>query len=136
MVITHRVALAVLFASQTFAQTPHVEFEAAATQPFVPNAQDRSAGGVHIDGSQVRASGFSLRDLAGIAYGIKATLISGPDWTASERYEISAASPAGARQDQLREMFQSDRFLMKVHRIRKSSRFTPWYSALKTPTDN
>jgi uncharacterized protein (TIGR03435 family) len=138
MAIPHRIALAILlasvieanhvqaqtvFAQTVFAQTtPRAEFEAATIKPFVRNERDRSAAGIHIDGSQVRAAGLSLRTLAGIAYKIKATLIFGPDWTASDRYEISAALPAGATQAQLPEMFEAllaDRFQMKVHREKK-----------------
>lgn len=123
MAAARQVALVVVIACQVFAQTaPRAEFEAAAIKPFVPNERDRSAGGVHVDGSQVRAAGLSLRDLAGIAYNIKATLVFGPDWTASERFEISAALPPGTGQAQLREMFQSllaGRFQMKVHQEKK-----------------
>src|SRR5580658_5492989 len=77
---------------------------------------------MHVDGAQIRAAGLSLRDLLAIAYKIKATLISGPDWTASERFDISATLPAGGTAAQLPEMFQAllaDRFQVKTHKDKK-----------------
>ena len=48
--------------------------------------------------------------------------ISGPDWAASERFDISATIPAEAKRDQLPEMMQSllaERFQLKLHRTEK-----------------
>lgn len=53
---------------------------------------------------------------------MKATLISGPDWTASERFDVSATLPAGSARAQLPEMFQAllaDRFQVKLHEDKK-----------------
>jgi uncharacterized protein (TIGR03435 family) len=53
---------------------------------------------------------------------MKATLISGPDWTASERFDVSATLPAGSARAQLPEMFQAllaDRFQVKLHKDKK-----------------
>jgi uncharacterized protein (TIGR03435 family) len=122
------VTLAILVACPAFAQAPAqpapppAEFEVASIKPFDPSAQGQLLAGVHIDGAQIRAVGLSLRDLLGIAYKMKATLISGPDWTASERFDVSATLPAGSTREQLPEMFQSllaDRFQVKVHKDKK-----------------
>jgi uncharacterized protein (TIGR03435 family) len=120
--------LAILLAWPGFAQAPpqpappRPEFEVASIRPFDPSAQGQLLAGLHVDGAQIRAVGLSLRDLLGIAYRMKATLISGPDWTAAERFDVSATLPAGSARAQLPEMFQSllaDRFQVKVHKDKK-----------------
>ena len=124
--------LAILLGCPAFAQVPAQpapppEFEVASIKLFDPSAFDPPAqgqlfAGLHVDGAQIRAVGLSLRDLLGIAYRIKATLISGPEWTASERFEVSATLPAGGAPDQLPEMFQAllaDRFQVKLHKDKK-----------------
>ena len=120
--------LAILLACSAFAQVPaqpappRAEFEVASIKPFDRSAEGQLLGGLHVDGAQIRAVGLSLRDLLSIAYRIKATLISGPDWTASERFVVSATLPAGSAPDQLPEMFQTllaDRFQVKVHKDKK-----------------
>lgn len=77
---------------------------------------------MHADGAQVRFVGMSLRDFLALAYKTKGTLVSGPDWTATERFDISATLPAGSTPAQVPEMFKAllaDRFQMKVHKDKK-----------------
>jgi uncharacterized protein (TIGR03435 family) len=112
--------LAILLATSAFAQSP--KFEVASIKPFDPSAQGQALAGVHVDGAQIRLAGLSLRDLLAMAYKIKATLITGPDWTATERFDISATLPAGGTRAQLPEMMQAllvDRFRVKVHNDKK-----------------
>lgn len=122
------VTLALLLACPGFAQAPaqpappRAEFEVASIRAFDPSSQAQLLAGLHVDGAQIRAVGLSLRDLLGIAYRMKATLISGPDWTATERFDVSATLPAGSGRAQLPEMFQAllaDRFQVKVHKDKK-----------------
>ena len=57
-----------------------------------------------------------------MAFKVKYHQISGPDWIASERFDINATLPEGTRRDQLPEMMQTlltDRFEMKHHRTSK-----------------
>ncbi len=113
--------LAILLACPVFAQAPAQQFEVASIKPFDPSAPGAVAG-VHIDGAQVRFVGMSLRDFLAIAYKTKGTLVSGPDWTATERFDISATLPAGSTPAQLPEMFQellAHRFQVKVHPDKK-----------------
>src|SRR5580658_6656195 len=113
-----RLLLPILLACPIFAQ----QFEVASIKPFDPSAKGQVLGGLHVDGSQIRAAGLSLRDLLAMAYKIKATLISGPDWTASARFDISATLPVGSTPAQLPEMVQAllaDRFQIKVHKDKK-----------------
>jgi uncharacterized protein (TIGR03435 family) len=97
MSLIGKTSLAFLLAAWSFAQVPKPEFEVASIKPFDPSPQGLALAGLHVDGAQIRAAGLSLRDLLAMAYKIKATLIAGPDWTASERFDISATLPAGSR---------------------------------------
>ena len=77
---------------------------------------------MRIDGAQVRGGSLSLKEYVGIAYRVKISQISGPDWIASELYDIAATLPAGSKPDQVPEMLQAllaDRFQLKLHREKK-----------------
>jgi uncharacterized protein (TIGR03435 family) len=111
--------LGILLTGLLLAQSP--QFEVASVRPFAP-AQGQVAAGLHFDGAQVRGVGLSLRDYLATAYRFKATLISGPDWTATERYDISATLPDGSSKAQVPEMLQAllaDRFQVKLHKEKK-----------------
>jgi uncharacterized protein (TIGR03435 family) len=98
------------------------EFEVASIRLFDPSASGQLLAGLHVDGAQIRAVGLSLRDLLSLAYEMKTTLILGPDWTASERFVVSATLPAGSTGAQLPEMFKAllaDRFQVKLHKDKK-----------------
>jgi uncharacterized protein (TIGR03435 family) len=116
------ITLPILLACPAFAQVPAQQFEVASIKPFDRSAQGQVLAGVHVDGAQIRAAGLTLRDFLAIAYKVKATLISGPDWTASAQFDISATLPAGTTTAQLPEMFQAllaDRFQVKLHKDKK-----------------
>src|ERR1700683_2496049 len=112
--------LPILLVGISFAQSP--QFEVASLRPSAPTPDGQVSVGVHIDGSQVRVVSLSLRDYLAIAYRTKGNMISGPDWTGSERFDISATIPAGGTTAQLPEMFQAllaDRFQVKLHKDKK-----------------
>jgi uncharacterized protein (TIGR03435 family) len=111
--------LAILLASYAFAQSP--QFEVASIRPFDPNVPGQTAG-LHFDGALLRGAGLSLRDYLATAYRSKATMISGPDWTLTDRYNISATLPEGGSRAQVPEMLQAllvDRFHVKLHKDKK-----------------
>ena len=99
-----------------------VEFEVASIKPSTVTPDGAQVHvGVQIDGAQVHCTYLSVRDYIRIAYQVKEYQITGPDWLASERFDIHAKFPAGARQ-QFREMLQNllaDRFQVKMHRASK-----------------
>jgi uncharacterized protein (TIGR03435 family) len=98
------------------------QFEVASIKPTAEGPEQQVNVGVHIDGAQVRVVSLSLRDYLAIAYRTKGNMISGPDWTGSERFDISAVLPAGSTTAQLPEMFQAllaDRFHVKLHKEKK-----------------
>jgi uncharacterized protein (TIGR03435 family) len=112
------IALPILLACSSHAQ----QFEVASIRPSVQESGGQVNVGVHIDGAQVRVVSLSLRDYLAIAYRTKGNMISGPDWTGSERFNISATLPAGSNAAQLPEMFQAllaDRFQVKLHKEQK-----------------
>ena len=111
--------LKILLTGLLLGQSP--QFEVASVRPFV-SAPEQVAAGLHFDGAQVRGVGLSLRDYLATAYRFKATLISGPDWTATERYDIQATLPDGGTKAQVPEMLQAllaDRFQVKLHKEKK-----------------
>jgi len=124
-----RLTLPIILTCSSHAQAPsqspgHPEFEVASIRP---SASIDDQGGqvniaVHIDGAQVRFISFSLRDYLARAYGTSAAMVSGPDWTAAERFDILATFPAGSTPSQFPEMLQAllaDRFRVKFHKEKK-----------------
>ena len=114
------ILLSVLASAIAFGQT-RSEFEVASIRPSAGQTQQLSVG-LRIDGSQVRYTFLSLKDYIGFAYRVKPNQILGPDWLASQRFDIAAKLPEGASSTQVPEMLQAllaDRFQMKMHRDRK-----------------
>jgi uncharacterized protein (TIGR03435 family) len=100
-----------------------MEFEVASVKPSVATPL---TGKVHVgfqlDGAQFHCSYFSLKDYIRIAYKLKDFQILGPDWMASERFEIDAKLPNSAPRDKVLEMLQTlleQRFQLKMHRDSK-----------------
>jgi uncharacterized protein (TIGR03435 family) len=116
--------LAFAGAAGLFAQgaAPRPEFEVASVKPSVAAPSGGQVHvGVQIDGAQVHCTYLSLKDYIRIAYQVKDFQVTGPDWMASERFDIHAKLPAGSR-GQFREMLQKlleDRFQIKMHRASK-----------------
>lgn len=115
--------LGVLAAGALLAQTTaRPEFEVASIKPSAPDEFERGGAGTHIDGSQVNLKFLSLSDYVASAYRLKNYQISGPDWMAAARFDITAKLPANATAKQLPEMLQAlleDRFQLKLHRETK-----------------
>lgn len=116
--------LGVVASAVLLAQTAPVrpEFEVASIKPSatVPLAEKVHVG-VQIDGAQVHCTYLSLKDYIRIAYQVKEYQITGPEWLASQRFDIHAKLPEGGR-GQFRDMLQNllaDRFAVKMHRDSK-----------------
>ena len=114
------VSLAALLARSGFSQTapPPPEFEVASVRPSPDGAIGQLHLGLQVDGSQVRVNHLALRDCLAIAFNLKPYQVSGPDWLASERFDIIAKLPQGAPREQVQPMLQAlllDRFQMKTH---------------------
>jgi uncharacterized protein (TIGR03435 family) len=118
MKLVGTVTLQTLLVCSLFAQ----QFEVASIRPSAQERDGQVSVGVHIDGAQVRVVSLSLRDYLAIAFRTRGNMISGPDWTGSERFNISATLPSGSTPAQLPEMFQAllaDRFRVKLHKEKK-----------------
>jgi uncharacterized protein (TIGR03435 family) len=100
---------------------PRLEFEVASIRPAAP--MDASVKiGMHIDGAQVRFTDLTVRECMRIAWEVKNYQIVGPDWVGSDRFDIAAKLPDGAKPDQVPEMLRNlliDRFKITFHRDKK-----------------
>ena len=77
---------------------------------------------MRIDGAQIHVSGFTFREYIARAYGVRMSQVLGPDWLATERFDLDAKLPEGAKVDQIPLMMQTllnDRFAVKQHREQK-----------------
>ena len=124
MRLCRRIAPFLLAAITVFAQrAAKLEFEAASVRPSeAPAEQNHVDVGLRIDGSQAHIASLPLRDYIAMAYRVKPYQINGPDWIASEKFDLSAKLPAGSNSDEIPEMIQSflaDRFQLKFHREQK-----------------
>lgn len=111
-----------LSAGVLLAQKPQdLKFEVASIRPSQPQT-DRVDIGLHLDGAQVRIVSLPLRDYIARAYRVKLYQVTGPDWLSSEKFDVSAKLPEGAKSDQIPEMLQAllaERFQLKAHRDTK-----------------
>ncbi|MBZ5610483.1 MAG: TIGR03435 family protein [Acidobacteriia bacterium] len=104
-----------------FSQAPP-EFEVASIKPSVPPGAERVNVGMRIDGAQVHCTYFALKDYIAMAYGVPDYQVSGPDWMASQRFDITAKLPEGGGRAQIPEMMATllaERFQLKIHRETK-----------------
>jgi uncharacterized protein (TIGR03435 family) len=120
-----RLPLALLLAPLVFSQTPkRLQFEVASVRPVATlvGAGAQTPNNAQINPRQVRLTYLTMRDLITRAYRVRAYQVIGPEWIASERYDISATLPEGATTAQVPEMLQSlleDRFGLKAHKGQK-----------------
>lgn len=118
MTLSRTVACVLLAGTAVFAQTA-ARFEVASIRASAPTADASTAAGVRITGSQLRIVSLSLRDYVGIAYRVPPSQVSGPEWMAVTRFDITGNLPDGSTRDQVPDMMRSlleDRFQLKAHR--------------------
>lgn len=78
--------------------------------------------GPRVDGARAEYIFMALKDLISLAYKVKPYQITGPDWMASQRFDIIAKLPDGASKDDVPMMLQAllaDRFKLALHRENK-----------------
>ena len=108
-------------------QAARPAFEVASVKPAPPITPGQMKIGMNQDPGRISYSGLPLRALIARAYRVKDYQINGPDWLNSQRFDIVATLPSGAKNDQVPEMLQTlleDRFQLKFHREPKE---TPVY---------
>ena len=109
---------ALVAVAAAFGQTPRPEFEVASIRATDQSNPQQVSVGVHVDGAQVNITYFSLKDYIRVAYRLKDYQVLGPDFIASDRFDIAAKLPAGASRDQVPEMLKSlleERFHIQSH---------------------
>jgi uncharacterized protein (TIGR03435 family) len=107
-------------------------FEVATIKPSAPLDMAKVAAamksgqmpklGPHIDGARAEYIYLDLRDLIVLAYKVRPYQVTGPDWIATERFDIMAKLPDGAAKDDAPRMLQAlleERFKLAVHRESK-----------------
>lgn len=118
------IAIGILASAVVLSQgaPPKMEFEVASIRPSQPSGLNRVDAGLRMDGSEAHFGSLSIKNYISMAYHVEPNLISGPDWIASERFDISAKLPDGSTTAQIPEMLQSllaERFGLKIHRETK-----------------
>jgi hypothetical protein len=119
-IVTLTLIVSSVLASQ--AQTPAADrpaFEVASVK-LHPPAPGPFRSSSSIEPGGIRFTNVNLKGCIQRAYGVPTNRISGgPDWTASERYDIVAKAASAAPQARLMLMLQTlleDRFQLKFHR--------------------
>jgi uncharacterized protein (TIGR03435 family) len=116
-----RLAALAAFAPLAFCQTLP-QFEVASIKPSKATPDFSVRLGYKMDGAMVTCQYMSLKDYIRIAYQLKVYQLTGPDWTGSDRFDITAKLPEGGREDQVRDMIKSllaERFHLKFHKETK-----------------
>ena len=125
-----KIVTGLLFCSlAAFAQP---SFEVASIRPSAPPGDDKVKVGLHVDGAAVNFIYLSLKEYIATAYAVRDYQVVGPEWMASQRFDIAATLPAGSTQSQVQEMLQSllaERFGLKLHR---DSKDFPVYAITRT----
>jgi uncharacterized protein (TIGR03435 family) len=124
MKTTIAVTLSVLLSIGAYAQDPSkkVEFEVASVRSSPPSRPEQVSAGLRLDGAQAHIAFFTLQEYIAMAYRVRLSQVSGPDWLTSTRYEVNGKIPAGETYHHVPEMLQSllaERFQLKLHREQK-----------------
>ncbi len=111
------------------AAPPKLAFDVATIKPSAPLdraklAADAQAGkmprlGPHINNSRADYIYMPLKDLIATAYKVKNYQVDGPQWLASERFDVEGTLPEGASKDDAPAMLRTlleDRFKLTAHR--------------------
>jgi uncharacterized protein (TIGR03435 family) len=75
--------------------------------------------GIHVNGLRAEYNYLTLKDLIGTAYKVKPAQVTGPDWLATQHFDIVANMPEGATKEDAPSMLQAllvERFKLKAHR--------------------
>lgn len=116
-------AVFLLASAFAFAQpADRLAFEVASVKPN--RSGDRSSDS-DWDNGRIMCVNMPLKRLIAQAYELREDQISGPDWLASERFDIAAKAPRPTRDGDLQQMLQTllvDRFKLTGHREAKPQR--------------
>jgi uncharacterized protein (TIGR03435 family) len=114
--------------SITYGQVgPLPAFEVASVKPAAAPSGGRAGSSMRggpgtSDADRIIFTNVTVTSVLLRAYEVKSYQVSGPDWLASERYDITAKIPSGATDQQFHLMLQrllGDRFHLALHRETK-----------------
>ena len=120
--MTMRFVLLAVTSSALFAQPPRPSFEVASIKP---NNSGSGHSDSHRTNGRFTSSNVTLKRYIARAYNLDDDQISGPDWLATEHFDIVAKAPAAADNDHIALMLQSlleDRFKLALHRETREMR--------------
>jgi uncharacterized protein (TIGR03435 family) len=96
-------------------------FQAVSIKPSI-QAEGPANVGVHIEGAQIACASLSLKEYIRMASRLMDYQIVGPDWLASDKFDVTATLPAGATREQVPAMtlaLLTARFGLKFHNGKK-----------------
>ena len=109
-------------------------FEVASIKPAAPLDMMKIAAGIqngqmpkigaHVDAARAEYTYMALKELIVMAYKVKPYQITGPDWLATQRFDIVAKLPEGASKADVPKMLRAlleDRFKLAVRRDKKEN---------------
>jgi uncharacterized protein (TIGR03435 family) len=124
------IMIRVILGVSLFALTPvancaegPMAFEVASVKPAAPQTPGRFQISMGGDPGRVNYTFVSVKNLIERAYSIKSYQVTGPDWLDSERFDVVAKLPDGAKQEDVPKMLQTllaERFKLTVHREQKT----------------
>jgi len=123
------IAGAILAPIAAFAQAPASGpvFDVVSVRPAAPIDQatmlatlrsGKRPQTMKIEGSRATYTYMSLKELIAYGYKVRAYQVSGPDWLATDRFDIAAKMPDGASKDDVPAMLKAmliDRFKLAAH---------------------
>ena len=106
-----------------FAQTPAPPaFEVATVKQSPPQPMGQMQVRMGGDAGRINYNAVSFKDLVRRAYDVRTYQVSGPSWIDTERYDVTAKIPDGAKPEQVPAMLRTlleERFKLKTHRETK-----------------
>src|SRR4051794_30798280 len=117
-----KIFIASALISALSAQTKLLEFEVATVRPVDPRTPNQGDPGMHVNKNVLRMTASPMRVIIAAAYEIKPYQVIGPDWVASDRFEINATLAEGATLQQVPEMLRAllqERFGLKAEKVQR-----------------
>jgi uncharacterized protein (TIGR03435 family) len=111
-----------IFALAVGAFAQALTFEVASVKLTPPPLDGRISISINGDAGRIDWQGVPLKFMIARAYEVQDFQVSGPDWLATQRFEVIAKLPQGATEKQIPEMLRAllaERFTLTVHKESK-----------------
>lgn len=112
MVIIRALVVAVVAGTAAHAQLPVFEVASIRQAPPMEELAEQFRNGkmrmgMSIQNDTINIGALSIGDLVELAFRVKSFQVAGPDWIRTDRFDIVAKLPAGARPDQVPDMLHA-----------------------------